>query len=108
LNGQLLDKNHAKGLIATNAVASLAATHNLAKDFVEALWNTPVPSEFNERYYDGLLYLMSMLSLQWGVQDMASRLSIKKNPTGNCKKSKSVTIASAALFRHFAGQAFFA
>jgi hypothetical protein len=36
---------------------------------------------------------------------MASRLSIKKNPTGNCKKSKSVTIASAALFRHFAGQA---
>jgi oligosaccharide reducing-end xylanase len=61
LNGQLLDKNHAKGLIATNAVASLAATHNLAKDFVEALWNTPVPSAFNERYYDGLLYLMSML-----------------------------------------------
>ena len=61
LDGQLLDKNHAKGLIATNAVASLAATHPLAKDFVEALWNTPIPSAFNERYYDGLLYLMGML-----------------------------------------------
>ena len=61
LDGQLLDKNHAKGLIATNAVVSLAATHALAKNFVEALWNTPIPSGFNERYYEGLLYLMSML-----------------------------------------------
>jgi oligosaccharide reducing-end xylanase len=61
LDGQCLDKGHAKGLVATNAVVSLAATHHLAKDFTEALWNTPIPSEFNERYYDGLLYLMAML-----------------------------------------------
>jgi oligosaccharide reducing-end xylanase len=61
LDGQLLDKNHAKGLVATNAVVSLAATHALAKDFVEVLWNTPIPSAYSERYYDGLLYLMSML-----------------------------------------------
>jgi len=61
LDGQLLDNNHAKGLVATNAVVSLAATHPVAKDFIEALWNTPIPSEINERYYDGLLYLMSML-----------------------------------------------
>jgi oligosaccharide reducing-end xylanase len=58
----LLNKNHAKGLVATNAVVSLAATHSLRKDFVEALWNTPVPSAFNERYYDGLLYLIGMLN----------------------------------------------
>jgi oligosaccharide reducing-end xylanase len=61
LDGQILDKNHAKGLVATNAVASLAATHALAKDFVEALWKTPIPSAFNERYYEGLLYLIAML-----------------------------------------------
>jgi oligosaccharide reducing-end xylanase len=61
LDGKLLDNNHAKGLIATNAVVSLAATHPLAKEFTEALWNTPIPSGFNERYYDGLLYLMAML-----------------------------------------------
>ncbi|MDP4224409.1 MAG: glycoside hydrolase, partial [Bacteroidota bacterium] len=61
LDGKLLDKNHAKGLVATNADASLSATHPLARDFAEALWNTPVPSEFSERYYDGLLYLMSLL-----------------------------------------------
>ena len=61
LDGKMTDKNHAKGLVATNAVVSLAATHPMAKDFVEALWNTPIPSAFNERYYDGLLYLMSLL-----------------------------------------------
>ncbi|MBG0858992.1 MAG: glycoside hydrolase [Bacteroidales bacterium] len=61
LDGKLLNKGHAKGLVATNAVVSLAATHTRARDFVEALWNTPVPSAFNERYYDGLLYLMGML-----------------------------------------------
>lgn len=61
LDGKMLNKNHAKGLVATNAVVSLAATHSLAKDFVEALWNTPVPTAFNERYYDGLLYMMGML-----------------------------------------------
>jgi oligosaccharide reducing-end xylanase len=61
LDGKMLNKSHAKGLIATNAVMSLAATHSQAKGFVEALWNTPVPSEFNERYYDGLLYMMGML-----------------------------------------------
>ena len=61
LDGQLLDSNHAKGLVATNAVVSLAATNPVAKEFTEALWNTPIPLEFNERYYDGLLYLMGML-----------------------------------------------
>jgi len=61
LDGQMTDKNHAKGLVATNAVVSLAATHALAKDFTEALWNIPIPTAFNERYYDGLLYLMGML-----------------------------------------------
>jgi oligosaccharide reducing-end xylanase len=61
LDGQMLNKGHAKGLVATNAVMSLAATQPLARDFTEALWNTPIPSAFNERYYDGLLYLMAML-----------------------------------------------
>lgn len=61
LDGQVLNKGHAKGLVGTNAVVSLAADHKLAKDFTEALWNTPIPSALNERYYDGLLYMMAML-----------------------------------------------
>jgi oligosaccharide reducing-end xylanase len=60
LDGTLLNANHSIGLVATNAVASLAATNPRSKDFVSALWDAPVPSG-QLRYYDGMLYLLSML-----------------------------------------------
>ena len=60
LAGERLSATHAPGLIATNAVASLAATNPRAKAFVKALWDCPIPSGA-ERYYDGTLYLLSML-----------------------------------------------
>jgi oligosaccharide reducing-end xylanase len=61
LDGKQYDARHAQGLVAVNAVASLAATHaSRAKEFVEALWNTPTP-DGKERYYEGLLYLMALL-----------------------------------------------
>ena len=62
LDGKPLSSNSLAGtMLATAAVGSLAATDGpTAKAFVDALWNAPVPSgEF--RYYDGLLYLMSMM-----------------------------------------------
>jgi oligosaccharide reducing-end xylanase len=62
LSGEKLDERHAPGLVATNAVASLSATQKYrAHDFTEALWNAPVPHLLVERYYDGLLYMMSLL-----------------------------------------------
>ena len=61
LEGEQVEARHANGLVSTNAVVSLAATHPLAKEFVAALWKTPVPVELVERYYDGLLYVMSLL-----------------------------------------------
>jgi oligosaccharide reducing-end xylanase len=60
LNGTPIDAHHSTGLVATNAVASLAATNPIAKDFVAALWSTPIPSG-QKRYYDGMLYLLSLL-----------------------------------------------
>lgn len=63
LDGTPLDQAgaHPTGLVSTNAVASLAATNDLrAKKFVEVLWNAEIPSGRN-RYYDGLLYFMSLL-----------------------------------------------
>jgi oligosaccharide reducing-end xylanase len=60
LDGQQLDGRHAQGLVAVNAVASLAAADPRSKKFVEALWNTPPPDGL-ERYYEGLLYLMALL-----------------------------------------------
>jgi oligosaccharide reducing-end xylanase len=47
-------------LIATDAVASLAAAGPQAKEFVQELWNAPIPSG-EQRYYDGMLYLMSLM-----------------------------------------------
>jgi oligosaccharide reducing-end xylanase len=62
LDGKRLSDDHAPGLIAMNAVACLASTNNNRKDFVEELWNTPVPSG-EYRYYDGLLYMLAMLQV---------------------------------------------
>jgi oligosaccharide reducing-end xylanase len=58
---QVNDSAHATALVATNAVASLAATDSVrAATFVRALWDTPIPTG-RYRYYDGLWYLMALM-----------------------------------------------
>jgi oligosaccharide reducing-end xylanase len=67
LDGNQVSATHATALVATNAVASLAATDARAAKFVEALWNAPVPSgQF--RYYDGMWYLMGFLHCSGGFR----------------------------------------
>ena len=60
LSGTKLSSDHSPGLVAMNAVASLAATKSQAYDFVQELWDTQVPSG-QYRYYDGCLYMLGML-----------------------------------------------
>jgi oligosaccharide reducing-end xylanase len=60
VEGVATSHNHSTGLLATNAVASLAATQSRAWLFVDELWNSAVPSG-KWRYYDGMLYLMGLL-----------------------------------------------
>ena len=49
------------GLVAMNAVASLAAPDSdQSRRFVEALWEQPIPSG-QDRYYDGMLYMLGLL-----------------------------------------------
>jgi len=61
LDGKPQSKRHSPGMVATAAVGSLAAEDGpAAKVFVDALWKMPVPAG-EQRYYDGLLYLMSMM-----------------------------------------------
>lgn len=50
----------AGGHVAMNAVAAMAATTPVAKSYIQALWDAPIPSG-QWRYYDGMLYLFSML-----------------------------------------------
>lgn len=61
LDGKPLGGSHSTALVATNAVASLAATNrDRAAKFVEALWKAEIPSG-RYRYYDGMWYLMGLL-----------------------------------------------
>jgi oligosaccharide reducing-end xylanase len=80
LDGKSLDatpgltrEDHAAGLAGANAVAGLAATDRArAKLFTEALWKTPIPSG-ESRYYDGMLYLMSLMHVSGRFQIVAPR-----------------------------------
>jgi oligosaccharide reducing-end xylanase len=53
---------HPVGLLATNAMASLAADGPQAKACVDLFWNTPVRTG-KRRYYDNCLYLFALLAL---------------------------------------------
>ena len=63
LDGQQLGADHSTALVATNAIASLAATDSArAARFVAELWGAEIPSG-RFRYYDGMWYLMALLHL---------------------------------------------
>jgi oligosaccharide reducing-end xylanase len=63
LSGQALSTRHSTGMVAATAVGSLAATPGATSDaFVKELWDLPVPAG-EQRYFDGMLYLMSMMHL---------------------------------------------
>jgi len=80
LDGKALSGAHSPGLVAMNAVACLASTNSNKTDFVRELWNTPILSGLY-RYYDGLLYMLGMLSLSgnFKVYELAG------NPVSACE-----------------------
>ena len=77
LDGKILGDDHSVGLVAMNAVACLASTNENRKEFVEELWNTPVPSG-PYRYYDGLLYMMAMLQVsgEFKIHDLTGKPAV--------------------------------
>jgi oligosaccharide reducing-end xylanase len=62
IDGKPLSQDRSSGLAAMNAVTALAATHERRKAFVQALWDTSIPSG-QWRYYDGMLYTMALLQV---------------------------------------------
>ena len=63
LNGTAILESHSVGLVAVNAVASLAATDkNVATAFVAELWNAAIPAN-KWRYYNGILAFLSLLQV---------------------------------------------
>ncbi|MCR2806842.1 glycosyl hydrolase family 8 [Paenibacillus soyae] len=64
IEGQPFDEPalHPIGLLATNAMASLAADGPDAEHFARLFWNTPLRDGVR-RYYDNCLYMFSLLAL---------------------------------------------
>lgn len=61
LDGEPLSGDHSLGLVATNAVAGLAATTDRTPEFVQELWDAYPPTG-TWRYYDGMLYMLALLN----------------------------------------------
>lgn len=62
---------HSLGLVATAATASLVNKDEASLDFVHALWNAklePYEDGYFDPYYDGLLYLFSLMHLSGKYQ----------------------------------------
>jgi oligosaccharide reducing-end xylanase len=62
LDGTSIDASHEVGLMATNGALAVASSRANRADFVTAVWNMPIPTG-DQRYYDGILYLVSLLVL---------------------------------------------
>jgi oligosaccharide reducing-end xylanase len=62
LDGKPLSSNHSPGLVATNAVAALAADPQRGMPFIRALWDMDIPTG-KYRYYDGLLTMLAYLQV---------------------------------------------
>ena len=62
LTGEPQVGHRSSGLIATNAVAALAADREIGEPFVQALWDQALPTG-QYRYYDGLLMMLGLLQV---------------------------------------------
>lgn len=60
LAGQPLSDRPSDGLFAMAAVAGLGADPDVARPFVQRLWDMPIPSG-QWRYYNGMLYFLALL-----------------------------------------------
>jgi len=60
LDGKSISTDGSIGLFAMAAVAGLASDPELARPFVQRLWDAPIP-EGKWRYYNGLLYFLALL-----------------------------------------------
>lgn len=67
IDGTPTSQSSSSGLVAMNAVAALSATDPRAWQFVDAQYRQAIPTG-KWRYYDGMLYALSMLHLSGGFR----------------------------------------
>lgn len=57
---------HSVGLVSTLAAASVMCSHEISREFIDALWNSenvPHPDGYFDAYYDGLLRLFAFMHM---------------------------------------------
>jgi oligosaccharide reducing-end xylanase len=62
LAGKPLSSDRSTGLVAMAAVAAMATPPEKGRPFIQAMWDTAIPSG-QWRYYDGMLYMLSLLHI---------------------------------------------
>ncbi len=114
LDGTVYNNNadHSPGFVAQNAMAGLASNNQDVWDFVNDLWDTPVPSG-QYRYYDGSLYLFGMLAASGnykiycpggvvcngGSQSSSVTSPVSSAPASSVASSKSSSVSSISSSR---------
>lgn len=101
LDGTQEGNDHSPGLVAMNAVASLAANNAYSADFVRDFWNVPMTRD-KYRYYDGMLYLLGFLHVSgqfkaYGFDATAPTHTPILFPTDTITPSLIPTIANCSL-----------
>jgi oligosaccharide reducing-end xylanase len=100
LDGTQTNSDHSPGLVAMNAVGSLAATKAQAYDFVEDLWKLSAPSG-QYRYYDGMLFMFGLLHCSgnfkiWGATQSSPSPSNTSTPTNTPTPTKTSSSPASA------------
>jgi oligosaccharide reducing-end xylanase len=76
LEGTPISTDDSIGLFAMAAAAGLAADPELARPFVQRLWDAPIP-EGKWRYYNGLLYFLALLEASGRFQIIAPQATAR-------------------------------
>jgi oligosaccharide reducing-end xylanase len=77
LDGKPMSDRHSVGMVAATAVGSLAATPGeVSTAFLQELWDTPMPVG-EQRYFDGMLYIMSMMHISGEFRVIEPRKAMK-------------------------------
>ena len=78
--GSVKKLRHSIGLVGTAAAASMMVNDNEKLDFIHAIWNAklqPYADGYFDPYYDGLLYLFSLMHLSGKYQMIKPAANLK-------------------------------
>ncbi len=80
--GNYMKLRHSLGLVSTAAAVSITTSHKKSIEFINALWNAkhePYSDGYFDAYYDGLLYLFSIMHLSGNYRIIEPTVKLHQN-----------------------------